>query len=88
MLLELEDEAEHIGYEHHVLSYTHLSLHYAKPAGYPIEAVEEAIENNKSTLQRMAEAVADDGTVVSGPVCDDLDDLLRENLFLSPIETA
>lgn len=86
MLLELEDEAERIEYEHHVLSHTHLSSYRRRPAGYPIEDVEKAVEDNDITLQRVVKIEGEDGALTRETVTDTLDTLLREDLFLLPLK--
>ncbi|EGD77003.1 hypothetical protein PTSG_12575 [Salpingoeca rosetta] len=84
MLGEVEEEIEGIEYDHLVLSYAHLSSYRPHPAGYLLQDVEDAATAGETLISRMVDDVTSPGK--KEHVRDELKNLLREDLFLTPVD--
>ncbi|EGD77569.1 hypothetical protein PTSG_08667 [Salpingoeca rosetta] len=80
VLFEAEEEAKGIAYDQLVLSHAHLASYRPSPAAYPLEQIEHALGAGQIRVSRMTPR--DDGSGGKEGVMDELNSLLREDLFL------
>ncbi|EGD78215.1 hypothetical protein PTSG_12838 [Salpingoeca rosetta] len=85
MLAEVEEEVQGIDYDHLVLSYVHLSCLHPFPAGYALADVEDAALAGETHISTMLPNTSPAHTTSPGTLTDELDNLLREDLFLKPL---